>query len=262
MDEDEKIGLVLARASELHSKISDAIERGGGEGDGPEGGEEDEEECLFGIRDALESLEKQLASLQALHQQQRYEREAALAQIDRSRRKLLSKLKECKGDELEVIHEAAAFASETAEHDDSFLLPPYPTHLPDLFVLNDLYPTSQSSLKSKPSENCKHMNQSQNKPRGMRLVLGLAAKSAIAFVGIVSVLNLAGLGPEIRKKKFKLNLLGLLPKPAKEKEQPMQCPPGKVLLIEDGKARCIVKERIEIPFGADAGNPNIPIGFG
>ena len=42
-----------------------------------------------------------------------------MIQIDRSRRFLLNKLKEYKGQEdCEVIHEAAAFAGEKIEHDE------------------------------------------------------------------------------------------------------------------------------------------------
>lgn len=80
--EGEEIGLVLARASELRTKITDCIGRGGGdelqrgrraeedeeerggEGEGEEEEEEEEAESLLSIRDALESLEQQLASLQ------------------------------------------------------------------------------------------------------------------------------------------------------------------------------------------------------
>lgn len=78
--EGEEIGLVLARASELRTKITDCIGRGGGDelqrgrraeedeeergGEGVEEEEEEEAESLLSIRDALESLEQQLASLQ------------------------------------------------------------------------------------------------------------------------------------------------------------------------------------------------------
>ncbi|KAJ3670114.1 hypothetical protein LUZ60_010438 [Juncus effusus] len=121
--EGEEIGLVLARASELRSRISDCMEpnqiedlRGREEGDEEEGSEE----SLFGICDALESLEQQLASLQDLQHQQRYERETILSQIDRSRRALLSKIREYKGQNWEVINEASLFAGETFDSDDSY----------------------------------------------------------------------------------------------------------------------------------------------
>jgi len=81
--EGEEIGLVLARASDLRTRISacaaaagvgapcprrdaeEAVKRLGAAGDDEEGAEEEEEvESLVGISDALESLERQLAALQ------------------------------------------------------------------------------------------------------------------------------------------------------------------------------------------------------
>jgi ribosomal protein L12E/L44/L45/RPP1/RPP2 len=82
--EGEEIGLVLARASDLRARISACAAaarpegaakrlgaaRGGGEGEDDEQEEEEEEQgeeevdSLVGIGDALESLERQLASLQ------------------------------------------------------------------------------------------------------------------------------------------------------------------------------------------------------
>lgn len=81
--EEEGIGLVLARATELRFKISNCIHKatstpshgpeqedgkkqGGGEGQEEEEEEEEEEEMerLLNISDALQSLETQLSSLQ------------------------------------------------------------------------------------------------------------------------------------------------------------------------------------------------------
>jgi ribosomal protein L12E/L44/L45/RPP1/RPP2 len=81
--EGEEIGLVLARASDLRARISACAAaarpegaakrlgaaRGGGEGEDDEQQEEEEQgeeevDSLVGIGDALESLERQLASLQ------------------------------------------------------------------------------------------------------------------------------------------------------------------------------------------------------
>lgn len=81
--EGEEIGLVLARASDLRSKISacaaaarppsrrdpeKAVKRLGAAVDeeGDEYEEEEEAESLVGISDALESLERQLAALQVV----------------------------------------------------------------------------------------------------------------------------------------------------------------------------------------------------
>lgn len=85
--EGEEIGLVLARASDLRSRISACVAAAGareppeGEGEGGEavkrlgageeeyggeGEEEEEVESLVGISNALGSLERQLASLQVI----------------------------------------------------------------------------------------------------------------------------------------------------------------------------------------------------
>jgi hypothetical protein len=68
-----------------------------------------------------------------------------LSQIDRSRRSLLAKLREYKGQDCEVIHEAAAFAGERIERDDGLVLPPYSDHVTNSFALDDLYPLSYMS---------------------------------------------------------------------------------------------------------------------
>ncbi|RZC45579.1 hypothetical protein C5167_038533, partial [Papaver somniferum] len=67
----------------------------------------------------------------ALQQQQRYEKEAALAHIDHSREVLLNKLNEYKGDDLEVIREITSFASETVEHNADLVHPPYGSRIPN-----------------------------------------------------------------------------------------------------------------------------------
>ncbi|XP_008797012.1 plastid division protein PDV2-like [Phoenix dactylifera] len=297
--EGEEIGLVLARATELRAKISNCIDRSGGirgrEADPGDGGTaltaaavaaaaaEEEEESLLSIRHALESLERQLAALQALQQQQRYEREEILAQIDCSRMVLLSKLKEYKGEDLEVIHEATAFAGETVDRDDGLVLPPYPSHLPDLFVLDDLYPSSHFTSKYKLSQNGltadrihdtkesmveSEKNQrshqgNRNPPRGIRFVFGLVAKSVMTFVSVMSILSLAGYKPMHIKEAIQFKALELFGKPAgEERLGSIQCPPGKILVIEDGKPRCLVKERVEIPFESVVSAPKISYGFG
>uniref|UniRef100_M8AUG4 Uncharacterized protein n=1 Tax=Aegilops tauschii TaxID=37682 RepID=M8AUG4_AEGTA len=225
MEGEEEIGLVLARASDLRSRISACaaaarppLRLGAGEED--DGGEEAEEEVemesLVGINDALESLERQLASLQDLQHQQRYERETVLSQIDRSRTSLLNKLKEYKGEDCEAIHEAAAFAGEKIENDDGLILPPYSGHVTNSFVLDDLYP---ANYVSKPK--CLHNGLRSN---GM-------TEDAVMIVGAVSIMKAAGYEPTIGRSGIKLDIAGLLGKEAagaKEQVPPtLQCPPGK-----------------------------------
>ncbi|XP_072951566.1 plastid division protein PDV2 [Typha angustifolia] len=276
--EGEGIGLVLARASELRSKIadyshgSDANKQVGQKEEEEDEEEEDEETgSLLGIRAALESLEHQLTALQALQQQQIYEREAILNQIDCSRKILLSKLKIYKGQDWEVIHEAASFAGETVDHDNGLILPPYTGHLNSSFVLDDLYTPDYAPKRAirkakkssdEPEEN--HTSRpSSNKAAPIRSAIRWVAKSVITFVSVMSILSVAGYKPILRKSGIKFDIPGLFSNlVADQRRSSLRCPPGKVLVVEDGTARCLVKERVEIPFEPDVTSPSIRYGFG
>ncbi|XP_010243303.1 PREDICTED: plastid division protein PDV2-like isoform X1 [Nelumbo nucifera] len=290
MDGDE-IGIVLSRASELRAKINNCIDKvtrhdkdyqgENGFHSLDDGGEADDEaESLLNIRDALESLEEQLSSLQALQQQQRYEREATLAEIDHSRKILLNKLEEYKGEDLVVIHEASAFASETVEQNDDLLLPPYPSRPPRSLVLGNGYSSNFSSAskfsssiindfpvteaKKSTSELDKTQSQAPGKSSsgGLRL-LSLGAKAALTLVSVISVLSLAGFKPRLTKTSTQFKALDMFQKPtAEEKRTMIECPPGKVLVMEDGEPRCLVKERVEIPFEPVVNTPDVSYGYG
>ncbi|KAL4180437.1 hypothetical protein AMTRI_Chr13g92050 [Amborella trichopoda] len=304
--EADQIGFVLSRVSELQSKINNCIHRATKqestfmeeeEDSDVEGGKEEdadeefvssrtgelrlqndneahaEAESLLNIRSALESLEEQLSCLQALQHQQRLEREATLAEIDQCRRVLLKKLKDYKGQDFEVIHEASAFAGETGEQGDDLLLPPYPSRLPDSSTLEETYLSKPPSLHSKSPHNNIASNQSlytkrkntsetkrkstqlkdhhssEKKPQnGLKMVLSLVAKTAIAVASVVSVLSLAGFEPRLRRRGFSVKALKFPLKPAEDKGSEVRCPPGKVLVRENGVERCLVKERVEVPF--------------
>ncbi|XP_028781524.1 plastid division protein PDV2 isoform X1 [Neltuma alba] len=285
--EDEGIGLVLARATELRLKISNCIHRAspaaysptngpltteppdGNEVNDPEDDDNDEEaERLLNICDALESLENQLSSLQVLQHQQQYEREVALSEIEQSRKTLIDKLKEYKGKELEVIREASTFASETVEHNNDLLLPPYPSRPPYTMmhnsVCNGLIPIDPK-VQSRKSVSEKEQNHAQDGVKNARKGLGFfvtsAAKTVLTVVGVVSVMSLSGFGP--KKLGTNLNILGLLHRPESEDERSKtRCPPGRIPLVEDGEVRCVVKERVEVPFSAIAAKPDINYGCG
>uniref|UniRef100_A0A5B7A5U8 Putative plastid division protein PDV2 n=1 Tax=Davidia involucrata TaxID=16924 RepID=A0A5B7A5U8_DAVIN len=306
MDEDG-IGLVLARASELRSKITNCIHKSStlhtqhnkqqqgqenGEKDDPSRSlveevgeadqEDDETENLLNIRDALESLEAQLSSLQALQQQQSYEREAALDEIDYSRKKLLKKLKEYKGEDLEVIHEATAFASEAVEDNNDLLLPPYASHPPRSLVSDNGYlshfsstrksaqngvisgdPTIEAKKSLHESERNQVQSGSRNSSKGLRFFINAAAKTVLTLVGAISVLSLAGFEPRLRKRDTQFNIFSLFQQQESEvKRGAVQCPPGKVPVVEDGEIRCLVKERVEIPFESVVAAPNVNYGCG
>lgn len=154
--EPDDIGVVMTRASELHASICDAIERvsqsrhlgdglldNGAAYDDDEAGVggssfEEEVRSLECIRDALEVLETQLESLQSVQQQQRIRKDAALAELEESRRVLLQRLKEHHGREMQVVEEAMTFAGEPVKKTDDLPLPPY------------LHPVSHSIYSESP----------------------------------------------------------------------------------------------------------------
>ncbi|CAL9223112.1 unnamed protein product [Arabidopsis halleri] len=309
MEDEEGIGLILARATELRLKISDCIdssstavsENGGGDGnDDISPGErrndeiirnqdkdfdsissddvdEAEAERLLRIRDALESLESQLASLQNLRQRQQYEKQVALSEIDYSRKMLLEKLKEYKGKDFEVLRETTTFAGERVDYENDLLLPPYPVHPPlSLGLENNSGYLSHLPSKKKSDANgfgSGHVrNEAEAKSpnggsggssHGVIRILGSVAKIVLPVIGVISILSASGYGPEMRKRGVPLKLLGLLPQRAvRGKKTPNQCPPGKVLVIEDGEARCLVKERVEIPFDSVVAKRDVTYGYG
>ncbi|XP_039137195.1 plastid division protein PDV2-like [Dioscorea cayenensis subsp. rotundata] len=273
--EAEEIGRVLGRSSDLRSKFNECIRS-------RKGGEE-EEESIIGIRDAFESLDQQLNALQALRQQQIHEREATLAQIDSSCLALLNKLKEYRGEEeLELIHEVSIFAGEIFEHHDDLLLPPCPRHLPDS-MLDGIY-ASHLLCRSKllqtglavghTDDTKKSIDESEKRQSAQPLgsngigigigIVGFVTRSVIAIVGLVSILNLAGFKPchNIWERTIKALQQFKFSAAVQRRRISMKCPPGKVLVIEDGKPRCMVKERVEIPFEVDLKTPNVTYGFG
>ncbi|XP_068654473.1 plastid division protein PDV2 [Aristolochia californica] len=279
------IGAVMSRVAELRSTINKCIDKASSRDRdeasssfGNRGDAEEEAETLLNIRDALESVEEQIASLQALQQQQRYEKEAIIAEIEHSRKFLLQKLKEYKGEDLEVIREASAFAGETIERDEDLLLPPYPSRLPDFLIMNEAYSSHLHSVSNKSARNgvLEEIKQKGvdapvkpfhavlgSTPRVLKVAFAFAVKTVFTIVGVVAVLSIAGFEPKIRKHNNPLKVLELFKKgPAEEKQSQIQCPPGKVLVMEDGEPRCLVKERVEVPFEPVIKAPNVSYGFG
>ncbi|GAB2267291.1 hypothetical protein Dimus_002276 [Dionaea muscipula] len=317
--DEERIGMVLVRASQLRSKFANSIHRtspphshdnqhppplpssdliGAVGRDDPSSAtgiatdaddeeEEEEEEAaaaaesVFNICDAFESLESQLASLQALQQQQQYEREAAIGEIEYSRKMLLKKLQEYKGEHLDVIQEASAFASMKIDHNTELLLPPYPSHAPHSLILDN---THLPHFSCKPTQNGHGSGETVYKAtetpneseightlansnstawNGLKLLVNAAAKAMLTLVGVVTVLSLTGYEPRIVRRDSNIKLLDLLQQPRmKEKRIHSQCSPGKVAVVEDGEVRCIVKERVEIPFSSVTSKPDVNYGCG
>lgn len=287
MDE-EGIVLVLARASELRSKITNCIHNASSitandatnheEGADYKEETEEETETLLNIRDSLEALEAQLSSLQALQQQQWYEKEASLAEIDYSRKKLLQKLKAYKGEDLEVIHEATAFASSAVENENNndLLLPPYPSR-PSSSLASDNGYLSHFSLTPKipqtegtigiPTGEAKgtvHQSERRSSLKGLRQIICAAAKTAFTLVGFIAVLHFSGFEPRVSRRgsKSKVFVMSREQGNVENTEMMVECPPGKVLVVENGETRCLVKERVEIPFKSVVTIPDVNYGCG
>ncbi|KAF2550359.1 hypothetical protein F2Q68_00033985 [Brassica cretica] len=292
MEDEEGIGLILARATELRLKIADCIDTSSTDVSSPREGKKDEiagnqekdfdsfssddaddeeeaDEQLLRIRDALESLESQLAALQNLRQRQQYEKQVALSEIDYSRKILLEKLKEYKGKELEVLREASTFAGERVDYENDLLLPPYPVHPPPLSLGLDnnsgylpRLPLNQKKSADANGFGSGHVRKEAEVkgPNGVVRFLGSVAKIMLPIIGVISVLSASGYSPEIKKRGVSFKLLGLFPQQVVR--APNQCPPGKVLVIEDGEARCLVKERVEIPFESVSAKRDVTYGYG
>ncbi|KAL3621207.1 hypothetical protein CASFOL_036119 [Castilleja foliolosa] len=283
MDE-ERIGLVLAKTSELRSKIINCIHKTTpnleGEGlksepresepspdaenpdyDGDE--EEEDAETLLNIKDALESLEGQLSSLQALQQQQWYEKEAALSEIEYSQKKLLKELKQYKGKDLQVIHEAISFATlATDDHNNDLLLPPYPSRPPHPIIPENGLFTSARKFGPKTPNDGPDGNRRTSGPWAS--VKGLI-KTVLAIAGVVGVLSLAGFEPRMRKRDSGLvKIVGLFQVNGEKGRGGggPECPAGKVAVIENGETRCVVKERVEVPFESSIATPDVSYGCG
>lgn len=183
-----------------------------------------------------------------------------------------------------MIRETTAFAGETVDDDDDLLLPPYPSRLPDSLILDESYPSNLPPIRSKPARNGfpgdmgletkkgkgeeldKQQTQPATKnshPGGLRFVFGLATKTVFTLVSVISVLSLAGFEPRLRKRGIQIKVPDFFQKPEAEfRGVGIQCPPGKVLVMEDGKPRCLVKERVEIPFEPVVTTPNVSYGCG
>ncbi|KAF2535045.1 hypothetical protein F2Q68_00019202 [Brassica cretica] len=228
MEDEEGIGLILARATELRLKISDCIDtsstavsddvHSGGRKDGSSpakkdefignqekdsdsiSSDEEEAERLLCIRDALESLESQLAALQNLRQRQQYEKQVALSEIYYSRK--------------------------IVDYENDLLLPPYHVHphLPSKHKKSDVNGFGSGHVRK------------VNPNGGSGVIIGFlgsVAKIMLPLIGVISIL----------KRGASLKLLQ-----QQVVRAPNQCPRGKVLVFGDGEARCLVKERVEIPF--------------
>lgn len=183
---------------------------------------------------------------QALQEQQAYEKESSLAAIRFGQKKLLEKLKEYKGEELEVVQEAIAFAGETVEDNNDLLLPPYPSRA-SRSVVSDKDYLSSYGRKTTTNGVKNELGDPRKPPSRVKALIGTVAKAAITFVGVISVISLAGYEPTLRKRGKEYKLFGGIQQ-EKNGNAVKVCPPGKVPVVEEnGKIRCLVKTRKLIP---------------
>jgi hypothetical protein len=95
--------------------------------------------------------------------------------------------------------------------------------------------------------------------------IGWMAKAAVVVAGAVSFMKAAGCEPVTVRNNVRLDVGRLLAKSgAGEQGQSgtVRCPPGKVMALEDGRAHCVVKERVEVPFDSNLAAPSAGYGLG
>lgn len=187
----------------------------------------------------------------------------------------MEKLKEYQGKDMEVILEASAFVSKTVENNNDLLLPPYPSRLPRSLVLdNGSLSHLQSAYKSSPNgvstsdptseaKNPKqHPDESKSLRKGFGYFIGSTVKTVLPLVGVIYILSLSNFVPNLGKGNH-VKVFGTSQQRAtEEKNSSDPCPPGKILVMENGEARCLVKERIEVPFESIVAKPDVNYGCG
>lgn len=216
--------------------------------------------------------------VQALQHQQLYEKEEALAGIVYSQEKLLQKLKEYKGENLDVIHEAIAFVGETVEENSDLLLPPYPSRPSFTLVSNKTHishfqsshlPTQNGEINGRQrnglTKDLLGSNQTEAKTpfKMVKHFVAGAAKTVLTVLGVISVLTLAGFEPSLKKRDNHIKFINLFQlHGGDEKERTIECPAGKVPVVENGEIRCVVRERVEVPFESAVATPDVSYGCG
>ncbi|KAG9155234.1 hypothetical protein Leryth_023262 [Lithospermum erythrorhizon] len=240
----------------------------------------------FGHMMRFQALEAQLSSLQ--QPPYRYigtvrlctssngmRKEVVLAEINQSK-EVAQVASYMKWKNLEVINEAIAFVGETVDDNNDLLLPPYPSRpSPALasdcgylshFTSTHKYPRDGLISNGQTSTDKNRMvHESRSPLRGIKLLLGAAAKATFTVVGVICILSLAGFEPRLRKRNNnQVNIWGLLPQQGDNSENKLtvECPAGRIPVIEDGEVRCLVKERVEVPFGSVVATPDVNYGCG
>lgn len=85
---------------------------------------------------------------------------------------------------------------------------------------------------------------------GMWSFVGWVVKTTLTVVGVVVAAKVAGYKPVLLKEGSEVEVASL------------QCPLDKLLVVEDGVARCVAKRRVTAPFVSGVKEPNSLYGLG
>lgn len=260
-----------------------------------------------------------LAMLQSVQQQQRLRKDAALAELEESRRVLLLRLKEHDGREMQVVEEAMTFAGEPVKKTDDLPLPPYLHPVsPSLYSESPVFRSAKAekpSLVKQLDDRCSfnsslflvdeaaseadvgnptanpvatemHIEQATSPPSGrfsraFTGMLNFTGKTLLVVVSVVAFLAVSEFNLNGRKAQK--------PKPSSERQAPpppapplvqqqrpkpepepkprpaapvLECPAGYKRIEDDGIVKCIVKERVELPFPRGLKTPDVLHGRG
>ncbi|GMI70605.1 PLASTID DIVISION2 [Hibiscus trionum] len=126
----------------------------------------------------------------------------------------------------------------------------------------------KGKVSSDPTNEAKNLKQhdkqdkSKNSRKGFGHFISSAVKTVLPLVGVMYILSLSNFVPNIGKRNLVKTFGMSLQRATEEKNSNDPCPPGKVLVMEDGEARCLVKERIEVPFESIVAKPDVNYGCG
>lgn len=225
-------------------------------------------------------------------------RDAALVELEESRAILLQSLKDHEGRESEVVQEALAFVGEPVKKSDDLALPPYlhPVSSPSV---KSQSPFLGSSRLEETSMDDQHqgMNSSAEEDRGDEAVeetgsvtaekqgeeitprrgilgfcsnvLNLTGRTALIVMSLIALVGVSEFNSQA-SRNAQSSYSKPVPKPqapvepvAQPKAAPVRhCGAGKKLIEENGGSKCVVKERVELPFLREIKTPDVLHGRG
>lgn len=244
---------------------------------------------------------------QSVQQQQRLRKDAALAELEESRRVLLLRLKEHDGREMQVVEEAMTFAGEPVKKTDDLPLPPYLHPVSPLYSESPVFRSAKPSLAKQLDDRCSfnsslflvdetanldteapnamvnpvemQVEQANSPPHSGRFsraftgMLSFTGKTLLVVVSVVAFLAVSefnltgGKSPKPKPPSVPPPQERQAPPPppvqAKPKQEPvLECPAGYKWIEADGIVKCVVKERVELPFPRGLKTPDVLHGRG